>query len=1383
MGICDECLDWTLGDHCEKCIVGSYRSASGCFPCNCNGHADKQKGECDSLTGKCYCLDHTEGNNCDLCKDSYYGEPRNGGTCYLKCQSRSILEASVMQGIGSFATSDDTKECMWMLKLNDSIVEGSLIHMEIEENNLNVTCYNNAIYVFNQIPDTPHSLMQKKLIICDDSNYPKIVEESKTGQMTIFFQRGVANEGFNAKIFIYSCQLKSCIDPFICDENNHCVCPHLTTGSKCEIEICPKNCSKSLGQGECDIKNNRCICTENYGGSDCSREIKATSIVVSEIFTTQVITGTLNHLKKTLPRLGHTVNADRRGFLWIFGGFSQANGALNDIRQFDTKNLSWNLVTIDGAEAKMPKGRYFHASEIVKQVIYTFGGLSHDVQLLNDFWMFKIQEQRWLEIRTEHGPGFLAGLSLNLVKINDHETLISIGGYSNETVFIAWEYSFNKSWKKLNISGSGPTTIFGHSAVFHAVSQVIYIFGGYQTINGKVNMSKKLYSLSYQKENQSWRWSTIPGFSELNRPEENLPRARFLHSSVGFSQYMILFGGETQPHNYSDYLNAYIYKCNSWVRLTESVEIIGQLSPSRFKQAQTVVVDSDSEMNQFFIVGGFESSFSISKISIPSDLCQMLSSSKFMCRQFFGCSFGQLSTINNTKKTFCFSSDQKENRKNEIASSFNHGKVCDSKFLAQRNCSSFYTCEDCQSIWPHESEPSCKWSKKCMPNTIQGNETLSAFEPCSNTYCSSNDCETCETKLGCNWTKVEEKFQCLAGEKIQNGLECPKKCSSFDDCNSCLTSSSERGFEECVWSTKMRRCFSNPYKSLMCAGGTCGLLLSRNESYQCPSACESQSMCSQCLQKASCGWCSTDMKNNDFSGDGVCIEGNLNQPSGNDMSICTLKYESSKNISIFSPLKWNFLSCPMENECLNEHHNCNNKTEKCIDLQHGFKCECGDGYEESEDTDDCLPICVHGCVHGTCVEPGSCKCDFGYVGNNCSIQCSCYGNSDCAGPDRLDECLQCMNNTIGKQCEKCKIFFVGDPRSNEKCRSCLEYCNGHADLCISESETSHTLKNLTKAQLDLILIEGARKSAVCLNCGNFTSGQKCETCIDGFFRGTSNLNEVCRKCECNGHGDTCDSVTGEKCNCGNNTESDSTCPAKLDNNATYRCWLTQCAKCKDSFSGHPKNGHQCYKHITIDSKMCLENAKSLDECKVETVPLKGGKTVFFVIQPRFMNVDIRIILDVTVGELDFFMTTNDDSFVVLTNQSNSFHEILLDSKYQWVGLYSENSDYSENLNITPLVTSSKNSFENVSIPHGFTDDRGAHDCRSHGKFYVLDKNAQSQTTFVKLTQCNTLLRVFELKNRLVVTLPQNVHNLSGTRFFIALRAANHATATGLLFFR
>jgi hypothetical protein len=90
--------------------------------------------------------------------------------------------------VGSFEAIDDTKECLWMLKLNDSIAEdSSLIHLEIEEQNLNVSCYSNAIYVFNQILDTSQSIMQKKIlsVVCHTSNYPKVIQ-SKTGQMSIY---------------------------------------------------------------------------------------------------------------------------------------------------------------------------------------------------------------------------------------------------------------------------------------------------------------------------------------------------------------------------------------------------------------------------------------------------------------------------------------------------------------------------------------------------------------------------------------------------------------------------------------------------------------------------------------------------------------------------------------------------------------------------------------------------------------------------------------------------------------------------------------------------------------------------------------------------------------------------------------------------------------------------------------------------------------------------------------------------------------------------------------------------------------------------------------------------------------------------------------------
>lgn len=59
-----------------------------------------------------------------------------------------------------------------------------------------------------------------------------------------------------------------------------------------------------------------------------------------------------------------------------------------------------------------------------------------------------------------------------------------------------------------------------------------------------------------------------------------------------------------------------------------------------------------------------------------------------------------------------------------------------------------------------------------------------------------------------------------------------------------------------------------------------------------------------------------------------------------------------------------------------------------------------------------LLLSVLGCVRGQCVQPNKCECDFGYVGVNCSIQCLCNGHSDCEGPDKLETCLKCHNNTM-----------------------------------------------------------------------------------------------------------------------------------------------------------------------------------------------------------------------------------------------------------------------------------------------------------------------------------------------------------------------------------
>lgn len=521
-------------------------------------------------------MENTEGDNCEICSKGFYGDPKNNGRCYLQCQSRAMLKPVKSQGIGSFKNYPGVSECLWLIKLEPKIINESLIMFDVEDD-MNITCSNNGIYVYNSISEFSDNFGQKQLlsVICKEGNAVNIARESKTGEMAIYFQKTSTYEGFNGILSVYSCALGTCTSPYTCDNStNKCRCPDGFKGSQCDIEICKSNCSFGLNQGFCDTVSNQCVCTDGFAGDDCSQPIKQTSIVIHELFNTLTVSKNLSHLKKTLPRFGHSVNADRRGYLWIFGGYSLSNGALNDIRQFDTRNRTWMQVTVDGTLAKMPLGRYFHAAEISKQSIYIYGGLSNEFEVLDDFWVFNVHEHRWTEVEVDSGnkslcknlvcgiPGALAGHTLTSVKNDESEALILIGGYKNSTAVnetlykssdnstevpiiepqnlnfsIVWEFNFEKKiWTNLNISGNGPELIFGHSASYHSQSQVLYIFGGYQLVNGRILMSKNLFTL--RKLNRKWTWNVLPIFSELNRPEENLPRGRFLHSSIAFQNYM-----------------------------------------------------------------------------------------------------------------------------------------------------------------------------------------------------------------------------------------------------------------------------------------------------------------------------------------------------------------------------------------------------------------------------------------------------------------------------------------------------------------------------------------------------------------------------------------------------------------------------------------------------------------------------------------------------------------------------------------------------------------------------------------------------------------------------------------------------------------------------
>lgn len=147
-----------------------------------------------------------------------------------------------------------------------------------------------------------------------------------------------------------------------------------------------------------------------------------------------------------------------------------SRGPLNDIREFETKNLTWLQVTVHiqpgGGESSLPPERYFHAAEYVnsQRSIYVYGGMGHrgnrsPSDFLSDFWKFDINSRRWMEVETRGMVPPLAGHTLTLRHDGEHQTLLLVGGFSPEYGFMEKVMEFspeNGTWVVLNTTGTPP---------------------------------------------------------------------------------------------------------------------------------------------------------------------------------------------------------------------------------------------------------------------------------------------------------------------------------------------------------------------------------------------------------------------------------------------------------------------------------------------------------------------------------------------------------------------------------------------------------------------------------------------------------------------------------------------------------------------------------------------------------------------------------------------------------------------------------------------------------------------------------------------------------------------------------------------------------------
>lgn len=98
---------------------------------------------------------------------------------------------------------------------------------------------------------------------------------------------------------------------------------------------------------------------------------------------------------------GHSLNYHNdSNSLFMFGGF--AKGVyLNEVFVYDIKQNLWNKINYEQNIKNLPIGRMLHASTILNNSLYIYGGKTGDGIYLNDIWKFDLDLRTWEEILVE----------------------------------------------------------------------------------------------------------------------------------------------------------------------------------------------------------------------------------------------------------------------------------------------------------------------------------------------------------------------------------------------------------------------------------------------------------------------------------------------------------------------------------------------------------------------------------------------------------------------------------------------------------------------------------------------------------------------------------------------------------------------------------------------------------------------------------------------------------------------------------------------------------------------------------------------------------------------------------------------------------------------
>uniref|UniRef100_K1QU64 Multiple epidermal growth factor-like domains 8 n=1 Tax=Magallana gigas TaxID=29159 RepID=K1QU64_MAGGI len=766
VGICDKCQDSTDGQFCEKCQFGYYGNPKEgkpnfaiytqletyckfsdpqpqrCHKCSCNQHGDASKGICNNVTGECYCTGNTEGLVCQHCSPGHYGSPVNGGKCYRACQGRLVLEqaeGSLGVQLPVSATSNKNLHCLWIIHAPDTAKPSDGFTVTVD--GIATRCRENHLMVFDGVPPfISGNTTESRLLgtFCGQAQNLEPIR-TDTDTVTVYFEMDMDNKdiyveqkGFNLSYVINLCP--RCKENEICVGNQCKQDPNRSSASKF-YNVCPTSCD-----------------TKSHGTCVCINDLDMM------VFPWNFLEPISKRKPGSIPgRYGHSVTSCGENFFYVFGGYSQEHGALNDIWKYTTSTYRWTQeqpITSD-----QPDGRYFHQAVCspVSQEIYVYGGIVKNkagaFEATNEFWKFSTGARVWTRLDVPEDFNPVAGHTMTLVK---ERYLVVIGGISSKRYF---------------------SSLCGHSAVYDPDTDMIYIHGGMAFKQFKFDVSNDTFMYDTEKK-QAY-------LVHVQGPEQAIPRV--FHVAVRALEGMLVIGGMGNLGQTTEHMSLFRFNCSTWHKYLSKKPTS---ETYRSRTNSLIAASSIRLKDRVYVVGGYDgTTYSEVVVISPKETFCQTAGTQMDCLQTTGCDFCVAEGIGKCVEK---ASD----------STCSGGQACDVSWINQTVCSTYQTCQTCEDNFPIvDTRFSSTW--RCAKNAVGG--VCTNHSVCPKRCDEYSDCESCQRasgtgagSSGCVWSSIKQqcfdkaliKLYCVGGEcgVILEGKphKCPVPCSQYQICAECI---------------------------------------------------------------------------------------------------------------------------------------------------------------------------------------------------------------------------------------------------------------------------------------------------------------------------------------------------------------------------------------------------------------------------------------------------------------------------------------------------------------------------------------------------------------------------------------------------------------------